>query len=88
LHNEELQTLGKLDRGGSSELEKEADEFAAKLLMPEDGVKEFLSALRVDTDRMNLSIIKRMAGQFRVSKSVAIIRLRELGYYVPFIQLA
>jgi Zn-dependent peptidase ImmA (M78 family) len=88
LHDEQLQTLGKLDRSGSSELEKEADEFAAKLLMPEDGVKQYFDTLRLDSEQVDVSIIKSLATQFRVSRAVAIIRLRELGYYVPYIQLA
>jgi Zn-dependent peptidase ImmA (M78 family) len=88
LHNTELQTLGKLNRSGSSQMEEEADELAAEILMPEDGVREYLNAMRTDTDSINVSVIKRLAEQFRVSKAVAIIRLRELDYYVPFIQLA
>jgi len=89
LHNKQLAQLGKLERSGASETEREADEFAAQLLMPEQGVRDYLTTVGIDPKcTIDVSVVKRLANQFRVSKQVAIIRLRELGFYVPFIQFA
>lgn len=93
LHNNKLRELGSLDRDSDIadiEMERKADKFAGKLLMPDASVFFFVKT-RFDIKRNQLiddkNIIERIADEFNVSVPAVIIRLRELKYYVPYIAL-
>jgi Zn-dependent peptidase ImmA (M78 family) len=69
----------------SSEKEKEADELAAEILMPPDLIESFLKEKEITKDtRINRETVVKLAERFNVETAIAIIRLRELGYYVPY----
>lgn len=85
LHHDQLTELGKLARSGSSTLEQEADELAADILMPKKAVDRYFKVMNIDPNDIDLKLIKRLAEQFRVSREVVILRLREFGYHVPYI---
>ena len=88
LHNAELVTLGKLDRDGDSLMEEAADNLAAEILMPQTLVDRYVASQKFNTEAMSKEDILNISKKFRVSKSVAILRLRDLDYYVPFIQFS
>ena len=50
-----------------------------------DAVDNYLQTIGLDTNNIDGRLVKRLAEQFRVSRKVAILRLREFGYYVPYI---
>ncbi len=91
LHNDEIKKRGKVGRQDKYSLslkeEKEADELGAEILMPENLVKEYAShKLKVDDNTLvTQSIIEKIAHYFDVSKGAVIMRMRNIGYYVPYI---
>lgn len=66
--------------------EKEADELATELLMPKDKIKEFIN--NNSKEKISKSFVEKLASYFKVSRYVAVIRLRELDYYVPFLDFS
>ncbi|MDQ3076915.1 MAG: ImmA/IrrE family metallo-endopeptidase [bacterium] len=88
LHNTEIVELGKLNRDGDSIMEEEADALAAEILMPKELIEDYIRNENEDTEVISKSLIEKIADKFKVSRVVAIIRLRELDYYVPFISLS
>jgi Zn-dependent peptidase ImmA (M78 family) len=88
LHKAELRELGKLNREGDSVIEEQADKLAAEILIPKELVSRFFSSEGLDSDILNKKMVLSVANKFRVSKSMAVVRLRELDYYVPFIQFS
>ncbi len=88
LHNAELVTLGKLDRDGDSIMEEDADTLAAEILMPKILVENYFESQGFKENKIDKGIISSIAKKFRVSKSMTILRLRDLDYYVPFIQFS
>lgn len=86
---DELVKCGRLDRAKSthsSGIEAAADRLAAEILMPEDKAREYLN--NIDKGHSWTTKIEIIANHFRVSRSMAIIRLRELGESVPYIEFA
>jgi len=60
--------------GGRDRIENEADEFAAKLLMPEATVRSLIAS--------GLSSLEALANHFRVSLMAVKYRVQSLGYSV------
>lgn len=63
------------------EREREANEFALCLLMPEKLVRKWMN---MHEERWNLTeddVIKAFARDFQVSMTCAVIRLTKLGYF-------
>lgn len=92
LHKERIISFGIVGRQCDESLtlteEKNADTLAARILMPENCVWEYMNNLKIsDNDKLNLRIIKDFAKEFEVSLIAGILRLRELGYYVGYIEL-
>ena len=88
LHPEELKNNLRIDRSQrKTDLEREADQLASELLLPEKVLKDYLKTeLEIkDKGAVNNSAISKIIKKFEVSALTAIIRLRALGYYVPFI---
>lgn len=90
LHPEKVKKHRRVDRKGekslSMEEEKKADELAATILMPEPLVKQFVNEVSINTKKpLDKSVISILADHFNVSPLVAIMRMRKLGCYVPYI---
>ncbi|MEG0033183.1 MAG: ImmA/IrrE family metallo-endopeptidase [Mucinivorans sp.] len=62
--------------GGKNTQEKNADKFAAALLMPEDGIREFISTEEIKGKRLRLSTIIKMEQYFSVSRLSLLFRLK------------
>ena len=87
-HKEELKKSGSLQRENRSDaLEKEADFLAEKILMPESLVLNELKNVLKNT-KLSIFQINKLAKRFKVSIIVANIRLKNLGYRVPYISEA
>jgi len=94
LHRDRIEKYGSLRRGRDAtdpgfdaEIEKEADELAEELLMPEILLKEkFPEAF--SQVWLTLELIQRIAHQLKVSVVVAAVRLRNLGRKVPYISFS
>lgn len=56
--------------------EKNADLFAAALLMPEEGLREFVSTEEIKENQLRLSTIIRLEQYFSVSRSALLYRLQ------------
>jgi Zn-dependent peptidase ImmA (M78 family) len=66
--------------------EDEADAFAAEVLMPEQLVEEYRTENKIEHgQKITESVINSIADYFKVSRIVALLRMRHLGYYVPYI---
>ena len=95
LHKDQLKSLKKMNRGKkilldhpSQKQEKEADELAAEILMPEAAVNHAIKEISGELKpRVSKSIIAELAEMFEVSRVPIAMRLRSLGYYVPYIEL-
>lgn len=59
--------------------EKEANQFAAELLMPANILRERIATLRLPTSQPRVYLSKRLASEFLVSKEAMIRRLAALG---------
>ena len=92
LHKDKIKTFGVVGRQNDKSLtpkeEKEADALAGELLMPEVCVKEYMKQHNFTTDdKLSIKTIKDFAKEFEVSLIAGALRLRELGYYVGYIEL-
>ncbi len=68
--------------------ELEADALASEILLPEKIVKDYLDSKDVGKNFvMSRKLLEDLAAHFKVSLLVAIQRLRNLGYYVPYIDV-
>lgn len=56
--------------------EKNADLFAAALLMPEDGLREFVSTQEIKEKHLRLSTVIKMEQYFSVSRAAILFRLQ------------
>lgn len=84
-----LQKEGRLDRGTEKDYSDEevaADQFATSLLIPEAEAKSFLHD--GNYSKINSVVVEKMANYFNVSKTMAVQRLREIGFTVPYIVFA
>jgi len=94
-HEPDLAKEGQLDRKTQyaspeeANREAEADETAASILMPEDLVNEYFEQKKWSSlTRFTTDMIEQIADEFRVSRVMAITRLRELGFAIPFLSFA
>lgn len=92
LHKDKIISFGVVGRQCEVSLtveeEREADMLAAHIIMPPDSSKEYLNSRGVSIDLpITKEIITQYANEFGVSMMAAILRLRELGYYVRYIEL-
>jgi Zn-dependent peptidase ImmA (M78 family) len=84
LHKEEIQDRRVLARENSNfsldiESEKAADALAADILLPKKYVEECLTERNISKENFitEIRVIKNLAERFKVSKTAAIVRLRE-----------
>lgn len=92
LHKDKIITFGVVGRQCEASLtaneEKCADNLAGILLMPDNCVKDYMCKFNVSfDDKLDLKIIKEFAKEFEVSLIAAALRLREIGYYVGYIEV-
>ncbi len=79
----------KRSKNDFSNIEIEANKLAEEILMPEKAISRFIKEENLDKNaEINSSIIQKIAEAFKVSTMVAIIRLRNLNYNVPYISYA
>jgi Zn-dependent peptidase ImmA (M78 family) len=94
-HQDQLELAGKLDRTKNYHddvdlaIEDEADQTAAEILMPQYLIDDYLKEkdwgkLTKYSSRM----IEEIADQFRVSRTMAITRLRGVGIKIPYLSFA
>jgi len=93
LHNSKLKEKGILNRNPldipNRKEDSQADSLAAEILMPEKFVNEFMQEKEISkANVVKQSIVSKISDYFRVSRTVAAIRLRKLNYYVPFYSFA
>ncbi len=69
--------------GGKNGAEYNADAFAAALLMPCDGVMQFLSNEEIKRKNVGLANIIKLEQYFSVSRLSLLIRLKNLGLLSP-----
>jgi Zn-dependent peptidase ImmA (M78 family) len=94
-HPEVLKQKGQLDRNNTfkdeAEIrrEDEADEEAAAILMPEYLVDDYFKTKSwSNKTKFNSDMISEIADSFRVSRAMAITRLRDLEFPIPYISFA
>lgn len=92
-HSDKLRTgtFGrKAENSGDKKMEAEADEFSAEILMPEDFVNEYLimQGITSNKDWIDEKIISNCAKHFDVNPPAMSLRLKNLGYKVPYKQMA
>ena len=92
LHKDKIIIFGAVGRTCEYSLsmaeEKDADILAGCILMPENSVKEYLIKNNISIDdKIERDIVKNFAKEFEVSLIAATLRLRELGYYVGYIEI-
>lgn len=65
--------------GGATTEEKNADLFASALLLPREGIYSMLSTEEILKHDINLATILRIEQMFQVSRSMLLIRLKDIG---------
>ena len=89
-HKKELKTgtLGrKSEESGSKIMEYEADFLAAEILMPEEYVMKYLKEYKISNkDYLDEKFVKSCAKNFDVTPPAMNIRLKNLGYKVPYLK--
>lgn len=93
LHKEKLDREGRLNRSPEDQVNKtednKADKLAAEILMPTVLVEKYSEENNISkTQQITKEIIEKIASVFKVSKTVAAIKLRDLKFYVPFTSFA
>lgn len=90
-HKENIIKNNRIDRENdyslSSVEENKADELAAELLMPKEIAIEYIKKhfMVEENYRITEKIVRKFAEHFCVSFMAAIVRLRNLRYYFPYI---
>jgi Zn-dependent peptidase ImmA (M78 family) len=86
---------GKLDRANEYKdtdernREQDADSLAAEILIPAKSLREYLDGKGLGKQSIfDGEMLGDIADCFRVSRQMAITRLRKLGYSVPYIEFA
>lgn len=94
-HRDELTQKGKLDRkdqysdAKELKLEAEADQTAAAILMPETVVEDYFTDKQWSKNtKFDPEMIEQIADDFWVSRTMAVTRLRDLGFPVPYLSFA
>lgn len=95
LDRELLVAHGALDRSNvyrdadEKKREQNADALAAEILMPAAAVRSFVAEQGLDKQsKFEGEALADMADCFRVSRPMAITRLRKLGFTIPYIEFA
>lgn len=65
--------------GGTTTEEKNADLFASALLLPREGIYSMLSTEEILKHDVTLATILRIEQMFQVSRSILLIRLKDIG---------
>lgn len=65
--------------GGATTEEKNADLFASALLLPREGIYSMLSTEEILRHDISLATILRIEQMFQVSRSMLLIRLKDIG---------
>lgn len=89
-HKDDIIKNNRIDRENnyslSSSEESKADELAAELLMPKEIASEYIKNFMIKENcRITEKIVQKFAKHFCVSFMAAIVRLRKLEYYFPYI---
>lgn len=88
LHTEQIKERWQIDRDGEHSLlpeeETRADELAASILIPESLILKFVEQEGLDFNHITIT---RLAESFKVSLMVVILRLKNLNYRVPYINM-
>ncbi len=94
-HRDLLASKGKLDRDNTfkdeaeKKIEVEADQIAAGILMPDESIKAFFIERGWNPlTRFTADMITKIADEFKVSKEMAVTRLRDLGIAIPYLTFA
>ncbi|MDR2527209.1 MAG: ImmA/IrrE family metallo-endopeptidase [Rickettsiales bacterium] len=87
LHKELIKEKGQIDREGKNSIdgkqERLADRIASHILAPTKSVNSFLRDNKADEIKIiNGDLLNKFIKKFNISKSCALIRLRDMGYYV------
>jgi Zn-dependent peptidase ImmA (M78 family) len=95
LHRDRIEKYGSLRRAFNEsspnfdpEIEKQADDFAEELLIPEELLKASFPAIFQQSGDVLLPQIQQIAQMFKVSLVVVAMRLRKLGRNVPYISFS
>ncbi len=70
----------------SSVQEKEADSLAEEILMPQKAVMDFMG--KFSKENLGEEVVTLVAKKFQVSVIVAIVRLRNLKFKIPYISFS
>lgn len=94
-HRDLLERKGQLDRKADYEseeeveIEEEADKIAASILMPKDLVNQYFEKYGwTKLTRFTSEMIAQIADEFRVSREMAVTRLRDLDMPIPYLVFA
>lgn len=87
LHKDKIDNNLIIERNGATSLniaeERKADKIAVAILTPGKIVKEYLQSINVsENTEITSDILNNFLKKFNISKPFAIIRLKELGYYI------
>lgn len=92
LHRDKIISFGIVGRECEQSLlvleERQADDLAANILMPEKSVIDYLNSKGIDkSSLLTANMVKAVAKEFEVSLMPAILRLKKIGYYVEYIEV-
>lgn len=92
LHKDKINTFGIVGRQNSKSLSKEeemaADILGARILIPEKCANDYLTDKQISVDDiLGFKIVSMFSKEFEVSIIAGAMRLRELGYYVGYIEV-
>lgn len=82
---------GSMDRPHISvdEDEIKADALAAKVLMPDELIDEYFQEHQIEaTSSFTSATVEAVASYFHVSRTMAVLRLREKGCQIPYLSFA
>jgi Zn-dependent peptidase ImmA (M78 family) len=90
LHKNQIIKEGMMTRSSDeNEIEEQADNLAGKILIPDELLDEFTRRNNILKEKeITKDQLSWMSSHFRVSYIVAAIRLRNLGYKVPYISFS
>ena len=93
LHKDTLDKKGKLNRDPEDFMTKteedKADKLAAEILMPIPILQKYTEEIGLNKkEEIKRDIIEKIAIYFKVSRTVAVIKLRELKFFVPYVSFA
>jgi Zn-dependent peptidase ImmA (M78 family) len=89
-HQEKIIQFGAVGRQNVCSLsaaeEKDADNYAAEILMPRVLIEEYLENNNItQEDKIGDNTVRQLAKEYEVSIPVSAIKLRDMGYYVRYV---